>query len=42
VRLRPATAADLDTVAALFDDAVRWLTEQDRTGQWGTEPFSTD
>jgi L-amino acid N-acyltransferase YncA len=42
VRLRPATAADLDTVGALFDDAVRWLTAQGRTGQWGTEPFSTD
>jgi GNAT superfamily N-acetyltransferase len=42
VRLRPATVADLDTVGALFDGAVRWLTEQGRTGQWGTEPFSTD
>ncbi|GAA3436533.1 GNAT family N-acetyltransferase [Kutzneria kofuensis] len=41
MRLRRATADDLDTVGALFDDAVRWLTEQGRTGQWGTEPFST-
>lgn len=40
--LRRATAEDLDTVGALFDDAVRWLTEQGRTGQWGTEPFSTN
>jgi len=42
VRLRRATAADLDAVVALFDDAVRWLTGQGRTGQWGTEPFSTN
>jgi GNAT superfamily N-acetyltransferase len=42
MKLRPATATDLDAVGALFDDAVRWLMEQGRTGQWGTEPFSTN
>ena len=42
MRVRPATAADLGAVGALFDDAVRWLTNQGRPGQWGTEPFSTN
>lgn len=42
MKLRQGTDADLETVGVLFDDAVRWLAEQGRTGQWGTEPFSTD
>lgn len=40
--LRRATVDDIDTVLGLLDDAVRWLVAQGRTGQWGTEPFSTD
>ena len=39
--LRHATSDDLDAVLGLFDDAVRWLASQGRTGQWGSEPFST-
>jgi GNAT superfamily N-acetyltransferase len=40
--LRRATPDDADAVLGLFDDAVRWLAEQGRTGQWGTEPFSAN
>jgi GNAT superfamily N-acetyltransferase len=40
--LRRATPDDLHTVLGLFDDAVRWLVTQGRTGQWGTEPFSAN
>ncbi|WHT20683.1 GNAT family N-acetyltransferase [Crossiella sp. CA-258035] len=38
--VRRGTVRDADTMLALFDDAVRWLTERGRTGQWGTAPFS--
>ncbi|KAA2261361.1 GNAT family N-acetyltransferase [Solihabitans fulvus] len=38
--IRPGSIADVDTVVALFDEAVRWLVGQDRTGQWGTDSFS--
>ncbi|MDG4769604.1 GNAT family N-acetyltransferase [Solwaraspora sp. WMMD792] len=39
---RAGTQADVPAVLALLDDAVRWLAEHGRTGQWGTEPQSTD
>jgi len=42
MEIRAGTAADLDTVLALMDDAVAWLTAQGRTDQWGAEPFSGD
>ncbi|MGO1049604.1 hypothetical protein [Crossiella sp. CA198] len=38
--VRRGTVRDADTMLALFDDAVRWLTERGHTGQWGTAPFS--
>lgn len=38
--VRRGTVRDADTMLALFDDAVRWLTERGNTGQWGTAPFS--
>ena len=38
--IRRGTVDDLDAVLDLFDQAVRWLTAQGRTGQWGSEPFS--
>lgn len=38
--MRRGTVRDADTMLALFDDAVRWLTERGNTGQWGTAPFS--
>lgn len=40
--IRRGTVDDLDAVVDLFDQAVRWLTELGRTGQWGSEPFSTN
>ena len=40
VQVRPGSVADLPAALSLLDDAVRWLTAQGRTGQWGTEPFS--
>ncbi|KAL4798036.1 acyl-CoA N-acyltransferase [Aspergillus venezuelensis] len=36
------TIHDTPAVLHLLDKAVAWLTSQDRTGQWGTNPFSTD
>lgn len=41
VRVRTGDVRDVPAVLALFDTAVRWLVAQGRTGQWGTEPFST-
>ncbi|OZM73749.1 GNAT family N-acetyltransferase [Amycolatopsis antarctica] len=38
--IRPGTPADQDLVLGFFDEAVAWLTERGRSGQWGTEPFS--
>ncbi|MCP2164965.1 GNAT family N-acetyltransferase [Goodfellowiella coeruleoviolacea] len=40
--IRRGSVADVDTVLGLFDDAVRWLVSRGRTGQWGSEPFSTN
>jgi GNAT superfamily N-acetyltransferase len=39
---RVGTEADVPAVLALLDDAVRWLAEQGRTGQWGTKAQSTN
>ena len=41
ITIRPGTIADFDVVIALMDEAVAWLAGQGRTGQWGSEPFST-
>nr|WP_143343095.1 GNAT family N-acetyltransferase [Crossiella equi] len=38
--MRRGTVSDADTMLALFDDAVRWLTGRGQPGQWGTAPFS--
>jgi GNAT superfamily N-acetyltransferase len=40
MKIRTGGPADVPAVLALLDGAVTWLTEQGRTGQWGTEPFS--
>jgi hypothetical protein len=40
VRIRTGDSSDATAVLALLDRAVRWLVQQGRTGQWGTEPFS--
>ncbi len=42
MKIRTGTVADLNTVLALMDEAVAWLTAQGRTDQWGSEPFSTN
>ncbi|GLZ75793.1 GCN5 family N-acetyltransferase [Actinorhabdospora filicis] len=38
--IRPTTEADIPGVIQMGDDAVAWLVEQGRTGQWGTRPWS--
>ncbi|MGW4498331.1 N-acetyltransferase family protein [Micromonospora sp. NPDC004336] len=40
--LRPGGPADAPAVLRLLDDATAWLVARGRTGQWGTEPASTD
>jgi ribosomal protein S18 acetylase RimI-like enzyme len=40
--VRTGGAADTAAVLGLFDRAVEWLVVHGRTGQWGSEPFSTD
>ncbi|MCX4385544.1 GNAT family N-acetyltransferase [Micromonospora peucetia] len=40
--LRPGGPADAPAVLRLLDDATAWLMARGRTGQWGTEPASTD
>jgi GNAT superfamily N-acetyltransferase len=35
-----AEQSDVPGVLAVFDDAVRWLTQKGLSGQWGTTPFS--
>ncbi|UWP84745.1 GNAT family N-acetyltransferase [Dactylosporangium fulvum] len=42
VHVRPGTLADVTPVLALLDDATEWLVGLGRTGQWGTEPHSTN
>lgn len=39
--IRPATPSDAAAVLGLFDDAVAWFVSIGNTGQWGSEPFST-
>jgi len=39
--IRSGTLEDVEAVLALLDGAVEWLVAQGRTGQWGTEPWST-
>lgn len=39
--IRPATPADADAVLRLFDDAIAWFVAIGNTGQWGSEPFSS-
>ncbi|QMU72912.1 GNAT family N-acetyltransferase [Streptacidiphilus sp. P02-A3a] len=41
MHIRRGTPEDVDAVLALLDGAVEWLVAQGRTGQWGTEPWST-
>ena len=41
ITVRPGALANFDAIIALMDEAVAWLAGQGRTGQWGSEPFST-
>ncbi|MEV0130129.1 GNAT family N-acetyltransferase [Dactylosporangium sp. NPDC050688] len=40
--IRPGGLADVKPVLGLLDGATRWLAGLGRTGQWGTEPHSTN
>ncbi len=40
-RIRQGGPADAELMLAMLDGAVAWLVKQGRTGQWGTEPWST-
>ncbi|MDO3705990.1 GNAT family N-acetyltransferase [Micromonospora sp. C28SCA-DRY-2] len=40
--VRRGGAGDAGAVLRLLDDATAWLVARGRTGQWGTEPASTD
>jgi GNAT superfamily N-acetyltransferase len=40
VTIRPGGPADVDSVLAIFDGAVRWLVSRGQPGQWGSRPFS--
>ncbi|MFJ2028006.1 GNAT family N-acetyltransferase [Streptosporangium sp. NPDC087985] len=40
--IRDGRLDDVPAVLRMFDSAVAWLTAQGRTGQWGSEPFSTN
>jgi ribosomal protein S18 acetylase RimI-like enzyme len=40
IRVRTGVAADMARVTPLYDQAVRWLADRGRGGQWGTEPWS--
>jgi GNAT superfamily N-acetyltransferase len=42
MRIRRGGPADIPVMLGMLDEAVAWLVENGRTGQWGTEPFSTD
>jgi GNAT superfamily N-acetyltransferase len=42
VLIRGGGPDDVDAVLALLDGATAWLVAQGRTGQWGTEPHSTN
>ncbi|MEU0490581.1 GNAT family N-acetyltransferase [Nocardiopsis sp. NPDC006139] len=41
MKLRPGGPDDLSTVLGMLDGAVEWLVAHGRTGQWGTEPWSS-
>lgn len=42
MRIRRGGQADADAVIGLFDEAVAWMVERGQTGQWGTEPMSSN
>jgi GNAT superfamily N-acetyltransferase len=42
MRIERGGAADAARLLALFDDAIAWLVARGQTGQWGSEPFSSN
>lgn len=40
MEIRSGGTADVPVIMAMMDGAVRWLAENGRTGQWGSEPWS--
>lgn len=40
IKIVRGTLKAVPSVLGLLDTAVKWLVSQDRTGQWGTTPFS--
>jgi GNAT superfamily N-acetyltransferase len=42
LRIRAGGPSDAGAVLALFDEAVAWLVARGQTGQWGSEPFSSN
>ena len=41
MEIRKGTTQDVAAVLKVLDGTVEWLAAQGRTGQWGTEPWST-
>ncbi|MEU7044481.1 GNAT family N-acetyltransferase [Streptomyces varsoviensis] len=41
MKIREGGAEDIPAILAMMDSAVEWLVAEGRTGQWGTEPFSS-
>ena len=42
MRIRRGGPGDAGAVVALFDEAVEWLVARGQTGQWGSEPMSSN
>ncbi|GGS65729.1 GNAT family N-acetyltransferase [Nonomuraea spiralis] len=42
MKIRHGRPGDDATVLTMFDSAIQWLITQNRTGQWGTRPFTGD
>ncbi|MFG2194588.1 GNAT family N-acetyltransferase [Streptomyces sp. NPDC048639] len=41
MKIRQGGTDDIPAILTMLDRAVAWLVEEGRTGQWGTEPWST-
>ncbi|MGW4403439.1 GNAT family N-acetyltransferase [Nonomuraea sp. NPDC004702] len=42
MKIREGRPGDDAVLLTMFDSAVQWLVSQNRTGQWGTRPFTGD
>ncbi|MEV0278047.1 GNAT family N-acetyltransferase [Streptomyces sp. NPDC050610] len=41
MEIRKGGAGDIPAILGMMDSAVEWLVAEGRTGQWGTEPWSS-